>query len=302
MSKEIFRSKSIAELLNNMGLGKPSHPLIAVIDTSKLSYGKEFVGMRFSSDLYCIALKDTGCGIDYGRNHYDFTEGALLFTSPGQVFTVRKPQDLNQSQGWMLYFHPDLIRNTTLGTKIEDYSFFSYGVHEALHLSEKEQQRITHCVQLISEEIQERIDKHTQQVIASNIELLLKYCLRYYERQFNTRSAHNTDIVSKVETLLRDYYRSDQLLAAGPPSVQFLAEKCHLSANYLSDLLKKETGKTAKDHINDFLVDKAKNLLLVSTDSISGIAYTLGFNYPHYFSRLFKRKTGVTPQEYRQRT
>jgi len=302
MQQNFVRHRSISELHQYMGFGKPTHPLITIIDTAKLAYGEEILGHRITTDLYCIALKDSSCAMDYGRNHYDFDEGVLLFTAPDQVITLNKTQALDEVQGWMLYFHPDLIRNTTLGTKIEDYSFFSYGVHEALHLSEKEQQRITHCVQLISEEIQERIDKHTQQVIASNIELLLKYCLRYYERQFNTRSAHNTDIVSKVETLLRDYYRSDQLLAAGPPSVQFLAEKCHLSANYLSDLLKKETGKTAKDHINDFLVDKAKNLLLVSTDSISGIAYTLGFNYPHYFSRLFKRKTGVTPQEYRQRT
>jgi len=300
MSKEIFRSKSIAELLNNMGLGKPSHPLIAVIDTSKLSYGKEFVGMRFSSDLYCIALKDTGCGIDYGRNHYDFTEGALLFTSPGQVFTVRKPQDLNQSQGWMLYFHPDLIRNTSLGAKIDSYGYFNYEVHEALYLSDQEQEILTSIVALIQNEINQRIDNHSRQVLVSNIELILNYSVRFYERQMNTRAAQNAVIVSRVEQLLKSFFQNNNLVETGPPTIQYLADNCNLSPSYLSDVLSKETGMSAKEHINNFLIEKAKHRLLSSADSVSGIAYSLGFNYPHYFGRLFKQKTGYTPQEYRQ--
>jgi YesN/AraC family two-component response regulator len=136
--------------------------------------------------------------------------------------------------------------------------------------------------------------------LVSNIELLLNYSKRFYQRQFNTRSANNIDIVSRVELLLKGYYSKNQLIEKGQPTIQYLADHCHLSASYLSDLLAKETGRSAKDHINDFLVDKAKHLLLSSTDSISGIAYTLGFNYPHYFGRLFKQKTGKTPQEYRQ--
>jgi YesN/AraC family two-component response regulator len=155
-------------------------------------------------------------------------------------------------------------------------------------------------VELIKNEIKERIDNHSQQVLVSNIELLLNYSVRFYERQFNTRSASNFDIVSKVEVLLKDYYKNNELIDKGQPTIQYLANQCHLSPSYLSDLLAKETGRSAKDHINDFLVEKAKNLLLSSTDSISGIAYTLGFNYPHYFGRLFKQKTGKTPQEYRQ--
>ncbi len=193
-----------------------------------------------------------------------------------------------------------MIRNTTLGSTIDSYNFFNYDVNEALHLSENEQNTLNQIVQLIQDEINERIDNHSQQVLVSNIELLLNYSKRFYERQFNTRSATNIDIVSKVERLLKDYYLNNQLIEKGQPNIQYLADHCHLSASYLSDLLTKETGRSAKDHINDFLVDKAKQLLLSSTDSISGIAFTLGFNYPHYFGRLFKQKTGKTPKEFRQ--
>ncbi len=296
----IIYQKAISQLHDYLGFEKPTHPLVTIIDTAKIAYGEEMVGVKIISDLYCIALKDSSCGMDYGRNNYDFGEGVLIFTGPGQVYSVRKPQALNEVNGWMLYFHPDLIRNTPLGNRIDQYSFFGYDVHEALHLSDQEQNIITNCVGLIESEIKERIDGHSQQVLASNIELLLNYCLRYYERQFNTRSAQHQDIVSKVELLLKNYYEQEQLVESGPPSLDYLADHVALSPYYLSDLLKKETGRTAKDHINDFLIGKAKNLLLRSEDSISGIAFNLGFNYPHYFSRLFKNKTGMTPQEYRQ--
>jgi AraC-like DNA-binding protein len=300
MNEPIIHSKSITAIRAVFGLDKPTHPLMTVLDTEKLAYGEETVGKRFSSDLYCIALKDSSCGIDYGRNSYDFDDGVLIFTAPKQVITVTKPQELNQVKGWMLYFHPDLIRNTLLGSKIDSHTFFNYEVNEALHLSENEQNTLNQIVQLIQDEIKERIDNHSQPVLVSNIELLLNYSKRFYERQFNTRSATNIDIVSKVERLLKDYYSDNQLIEKGQPTIQYLADRCHLSASYLSDLLTKETGRSAKDHINDFLVDKAKHLLLNSTDSISGIAFTLGFNYPHYFGRLFKQKTGKTPKEFRQ--
>ena len=300
MSEQIIHSKSITEIRSVFRLSKSTHPLITILDTQKLAYGEETVGKRFSSDLYCIALKDSSCGIDYGRNSYDFDDGVLIFTAPKQVITVTKPQELNQVKGWMLYFHPDLIRNTLLGSKIDSHTFFNYEVNEALHLSENEQNTLNQIVQLIQDEIKERIDNHSQPVLVSNIELLLNYSKRFYERQFNTRSATNIDIVSKVERLLKDYYSDNQLIEKGQPTIQYLADHCHLSASYLSDLLTKETGRSAKEHINDFLVDKAKQLLLSSTDSISGIAFTLGFNYPHYFGRLFKQKTGKTPKEFRQ--
>ncbi|MEZ4945417.1 MAG: helix-turn-helix transcriptional regulator [Cyclobacteriaceae bacterium] len=300
MRETIIHSKSITEIRAIFGLEKPTHPLITILDTQKLAYGEETVGKRFSSDLYCVALKDSSCGIDYGRNSYDFDDGVLIFTAPKQVITVKKPQAQNEVKGWMLYFHPDLIRNTVLGSKIDAYNFFNYEVHEALHLSENEQNTLNQIVQLMQDEINERIDNHSQQVLVSNIELLLNYSKRFYERQFNTRAANNIDIVSKVELLLKDYYSKNKLIENGQPSIQYLADHCHLSASYLSDLLTKETGRSAKDHINDFLINKAKHLLLSSTDSVSGIAYALGFNYPHYFGRLFKQKTGKTPQKFRQ--
>lgn len=299
MKDELITYKSISKLREKMGFSEPTHPLITIIDTAKLAYGEEMVGLKISSEMYCIALKDKSCGLDYGRNHYDFDEGSLIFMGPGQVLSVRKPQALNEIQGWMLYIHPDLIRNTALASRIDDYTFFSYDVHEALHLSAQEELTITQCIAMIQAEIKERIDNHSQQVLVSNIELLLNYCSRYYERQFNTRTAQSKDVISKVERLMRDYYKSGKW-TDGAPSIQYLAEACHVSSNYLSDLLKKETGRTAKDHLNDFIIDKAKNLLLSSTESISGIAYNLGFNYPHYFSRLFKNKTGMTPLEYRE--
>lgn len=300
MSKLIIHSKSITEIRAVFGLDKPTHPLVTILDTQELAYGEETVGKRFSSDLYCIALKDSSCGIDYGRNSYDFDDGVLIFTAPKQVIMVKKPQELNQVRGWMLYFHPDLIRNSPLGSKMSSYNFFNYEIHEALHLSENEQNTLNQIVQLIQEEIKERIDNHSQQVLITNIELLLNYSRRFYERQFNTRSATHIDIVAKVELLLQNYHLENLIIEKGQPSIQYLADQCHLSASYLSDLLAKETGRSAKNHINDFLIDQAKHLLLGSNDSISGIAYSLGFNYPHYFGRLFKQKTGKTPQEYRQ--
>ncbi|WP_044204487.1 AraC family transcriptional regulator [Flammeovirga sp. OC4] len=299
MSQNIIHSKSIDELAACFGMKNTQHPLITILSTEELAYGEEHIGMKYSSDMYCIALKDKSCGLDYGRNHYDFNEGVLIFTAPDQVLSVRKAQKLGEVKGWMIYFHPDLIRNTALGQKIDDYNFFNYEVHEALHLSVKEQETLTQIANLLQSEIGERIDNHTQQVLVSNLELLLNYSLRFYERQFNTRSAQNTDIVSKVEVLLKDYYKKNELVESGQPTIQYLADQCFISASYLSDLLAKETGRSAKDHINDFIIDKAKNMLVNSSDSISGIAYSLGFNYPHYFGRLFKQKTGKTPQQYR---
>lgn len=299
-TSNITRYRSISELHEKLGFPKPVHPLISVIDVSKLEHGEEHIGMKITSDMYCIALKDSSCGVDYGRHSYDFNEGVLMFTAPDQVITLNRAHKVGEAEGWLLYFHPDLIRNTSLGSRIDDYTFFSYEVHEALHLSEQEEQIFNNCIQMIQAEIDERIDNHSQQVLVSNIELLLNYSNRFYERQFNTRTATHKDVVTKVEHLLKDYYKSGKLVQFGAPSIQYLAEQCHVSQHYLSDLLKKETGRTAKDHINDFLVDKAKNMLLGSEDSISSIAYDLGFNYPHYFSRLFKTKTGMTPQEYRE--
>lgn len=300
MKEEIFIIKSIAHLHELNGFPKPTHPLISIIDVSQWEIGKEWIGKKMSSNLYSIALKDKSCGLDYGRNTYDFNEGVMIFTGPNQVVSTNKSQKINEIHGWMLFFHPDLIRNTSLGEKIDNYKFFSYDVHEALHLSDAEQKTVTECINLIKNEIKERIDNHSQTVISSTLELLLNFSSRFYERQFHTRSAQNSDVVTQFHTLLKSYYKAGYFAEKGIPQIEYFSEKAHLSSNYLSDLLKKETGYSAKDHINNFIIEKAKTLLLNSNNSISELAYTLGFNYPHYFSRLFKTKTGNTPLEYRQ--
>jgi AraC-like DNA-binding protein len=300
MSGEILEIKSISQLHEMLGFEKPKHPLISVIDVSKLKITSEMINIKMAANLYYIGMKSADCGVQYGRHHYDFEEGVLAFHGPNQVFYATSEKEFDKESGFMLFFHPDLIRTTPLGENIENYTFFSYDVHEALHLSNQEKHTIKDVIDKIKEEYNERIDNHSQRVIVSSLELLLNYCSRFYERQFNTRTVQNKNIVTKVEDVLKDYYKSGQLTDYGPPSLQLIADKVNLSHNYLSDLLKKETGRSAKDHINDFLVEKAKNLLLSTEDSVSEIAYDLGFNYPHYFSRLFKNKTGITPQKYRE--
>jgi len=300
MKEDIQNIQSISQLHSIFGFNKPTHPLISIIDVSKWEIPAHFIGVKYTTDLYSVALKDKSCGLQYGRNSYDFNEGVLIFTAPHQVQSLSKAQQLNEIQGWMLFFHPDLIRNTSLGKNIEGYGFFSYDVHEALHLSDAEQNTITDCKTMVQNEILERVDNHSQTVIASSLELLLNLSKRYYERQFNTRSSQNSDVVSQFHSHLNSYFKSGKFAETGIPSVEYFANKIHLSGNYLSDLLKKETGYTVKDHVNNFIIEKAKTLLLSEFETVSGIAYNLGFNYPHYFSRLFKSKTGLSPQEYRK--
>ncbi len=299
MKEDIFRIKSISQLCDVMGFEKPTHPLITIVDNSKWNIPDSAIGVKYTSDLYFISLKDKGCGMQYGRHSYDFDEGVLMFAAPGQVASATKAQKLNEIQGWSLFFHKDMIRNTHMENEMDHYSFFSYDVYEALHLSEKEQQIVSDCIEKMSLEVSERIDNHSNRVIVSGIELLLNYSMRFYERQFNTRSVQNKGVVTTVERIMKQYYSEGLFASSGQPSSGYISEKVHLSQHYLSDLLKKETGKTTKEYINEFIVDKAKTLLLSSTESISEIAYTLGFTYPHYFGRLFKNKTGMTPKEYR---
>lgn len=299
MNNNNIHINSIAELHNAFGFGKPKHPLITLIDTEKLDVPASQIGTKVVTDLYMIALKDKDCGIEYGRNHYDFLEGVMVFSAPKQVSTVEKEMKPGDIKGWMLYFHPDLIRGTNLGDIISDYSFFNYGVYEALHLSDDEEKLVNETVNNIQNEFIQRIDNHTQRVINSNLELLLNLSLRFYERQFNTRAAQNKDVFSKFEGVLKDYFATEKQLEYSLPSVDYFADKVNLSAHYFSDVLKKETGRSAKDHINDYVIELAKNQLAGTNKSVSEIAYDLGFNYPHYFTRLFKNKTGYTPSKYK---
>ncbi len=295
----VIHLKSISEI-NKFVQKRVKHPMVAVVDFTKFDeYAVE--GMRISCDFYSIMFKNYCLNqMKYGRTLYDFQEGSLLCIAPRQVVTmdseIEKRADM---MGWGLFFHPDLIRETSLGNKMKDYNFFSYETAEALHLSEKEKQILFDCVQKIEQELQENIDNHSQTLIVSNIELLLNYCARYYGRQFITRKNVNTDVVAQIERLLQEYFRSDALKQKGLPTVKYLAEQVHLSANYLSDLLKKETGKNAQDHIHYQLIEEAKIILLHSNATVSEVAYSLGFEYPQYFSKLFKQKTGITPVAFR---
>jgi AraC-like DNA-binding protein len=295
---DILHVETISEMTKALGLEEPKHPLIYVVDASKLQAPQELKQNRFTFGYYSVFMKDGSCGMQYGRNRYDFDEGVLSFIAPNQVVSFNGEEN-NVVAGWGLYFHPCLIRKSSLGKSIDNYSFFSYDVHEALHLSRKEEEIMNDCIRKIEFELEQNIDAHSQKLLISNLELLLNYCNRFYERQFHTRADHHKDVFTKVDELIKDYYEQSMQLQLGTPTIPYLASLVNLSPNYLSDLLKKETGTNAKEHINDFVINRAKNTLLNSDATVSEIAYDLGFNYPHYFSRMFKQKTGQTPQEYR---
>ncbi len=299
---ESYVINSISQAHRAMGLPKPKHPLVTVVQTKEFDTKLDFNGVRIVNNLYQVTLKQIGCGdLFYGKNSYDYEEGTLVFTSPGQVtlFEGEMPVEDAADEGWILAFHPDLIRKSSLSDKIDSYSFFHYDVNEALHLSADERNTIEELLDKITKEYSQNLDKHSQNLIISNIELLLDYCTRFYDRQFYTRTNLNTDIVSKFERHLKAYYQTDVVNELGVPTVKYLANKLNFSANYLSDLLKKETGKTAQEHIHLFVIERAKNKLLNSGHPISEIGYALGFEYPQHFSNLFKLKTGMSPRAFR---
>ena len=274
------------------------HPLVSVLDQSK---SIKIPANKYVSELYVIFLKDVKCeALSYGRNKYDYQEESLIFISPGQVFGFDLPEDiLVQPKGWVLVFHPDFIRGSTLGRTISDYGFFSYDVNEALHISTRERQIVVECFVKIKEELERGIDKHSKTLIVNNIELFLNYCVRFFDRQFITREHINNDILNKFENLLNDYFKSDLPQLSGLPSVNYCAEKMNLSANYFGDLVKKETGKTALEYIQTKMIDIAKEQIFDQSKSISEIAYALGYKYPQHFTRLFKQKVGMSPNEFR---
>ncbi len=297
-----FEINTISQAHQSLGLLPPKHPLVSVVRTADFRPAIDFNGLKVVNNLYQITLKNIGCGnLTYGKNTYDYEEGTLVFTSPGQViiFEGEMPAENTNDKGWTLAFHPDLIRKSSLADKIDNYSFFNYDLNEALHLSDEELKTIEELLDKIIKEYSQNLDKHSQNLIISNIELLLDYCTRFYDRQFYTRTNINVDFVSKFEKLLKTYYDRGKVEEIGLPNIQYLSQKLNFSPNYLSDLLKKETGKTAQEHIHLFVINKAKNSLLNSNSSISEIGYSLGFEYPQHFSSLFKKKVGVSPLEYR---
>lgn len=297
---DIIHINDISQLNKFLNQPKPLHPLVSTIDFSKVdSFGEN--ELKLSSGFYSMMFKNHCHNkLKYGREYFDFQEGTLICIAPNQVASIENEIEKKEEVvGWGLFFHPDLIKGTSLGLKIKDYTFFSYEMNEALHLSEKEKQTLRDCIEKIENELVENIDNHSQNLIVSNIELLLNYCSRYYDRQFITRKNSNTSVLSKFETVLSQYFKPYNVKRNGLPTVKYCAESLCLSPNYLSDLLKRETGKNAQDHIHYFVIDLAKNNLLNSSLSVSEIAYELGFDYPQYFSKLFKTKTGLTPAEYR---
>lgn len=296
--KEIIHINSISQMHNLMEIEKPVHPLISVVRHTKdmkISFGDA----RFYLELYFISLKENIKGsFTYGRNAYDFEEGTLLFVAPGQVMASNNEIEPDFG-GWSIFFHPNLIRKSQLATTISNYHFFNYEIHEALHLSEKEKGNLTECVLKIEQEINQNIDKHSQELIIHNLESILKYGLRYYDRQFATRTNQCKDYISKFENYLNHYFATHQLDKLGIPTLDACGNAMNMSGKYLSDLLKAETGKSLIEHIHLFIVEKAKISLLNSSLSISEIAYSLGFEYPQHFSKLFKTKTGLSPSEFR---
>jgi len=275
------------------------HPLVSVIKFNELPLVRNF---RRYMGIYAVFLKDNKCGdIMYGGKPYDYEDGTLVFVSPGQVYGIDNHTVNENPSGYGLLFHPDLIAGTHLARTIRDYSFFSYEVNEALHLSKKERKTIVDCLEKISFEIEQNIDKHSKTLIVSNIELFLNYCMRFYDRQFITRSHANKDALSKFENLLNDYFRSNKARDLGLPTVAWCAEQLHLSPNYFGDLIKKETGNTALDHIQSRLIEEANLRMFDKSKSINDISFQLGFKYQQHFTRLFKQKAGLTPNEYRSR-
>lgn len=298
----ILRFTSISEFHKYSNLPKPQHTLISLLDYSKVNYPMEMDEIKWVQEYYTIGLKrNVNQKFDYGQQKYDFDGGVLSFVGPNQVLKIKINQNVKTSaSGWLLLIHPNLFWNTTLAKSIKDYEFFGYAVNEALFLSEKEEQNLEQLLRSIQQEYQSNIDKFSESIIISQIELLLNFAKRYYERQFITRKMDNHQIVIKLEERLNYYFGNKDTVDQGIPSVTQIANDLNLSPNYLSSLLKIVTGQNTSQHIQNKLIEKAKEKLSTTTLSISEIAYELGFEYPASFSKLFKSKTQLSPIEFRK--
>lgn len=294
--EKLLRFNTISEY-NTFNNAETKHPLVSVIDFSKAAPRSSY---RMYLGFYTIFLKEVKCGdLRYGKNTYDYQEGTLVFMAPGQVVGVDSKGEIYQPKGYAMVFHPDLIHGTSLGRHIQDYTFFGYQSMEALHLSDRERGIIMDCFSKIDYELDHAIDKHSKNLIVTNIELLLGYCTRFYDRQFITRDHVHKGILERFEQLLNDYFSSEKPQTIGLPSVAYCADQLNLSPNYFGDLVKKETGKTAMEYIQSKLMDMAKEKIFDTNKTVSQIAYELGFKYPQHFARLFKQRVGHTPLEFR---
>lgn len=299
-----FRITTIHAVHQLMGLPKPAHPLVSVLTIQPMAEVPAGLPNLVVTDLYIIALKkgfNAQVRIKYGQQAYDFDEGLLSFIAPGQVFglELEKYKDLEKS-GWMLLVHPDFLQNTALGKKIKQYAYFDYAVNEALFLSEKEEGTMTQLIRNIEQEYHSAIDKFSQHIIVALLESLLNYADRFYQRQFITRGIANHQLLDRLEALLEAGFGPEAIATQGLPTVGSVAERLHMSADYLSSLLKALTGLNTQQHIHQKLLEKAKEKLSATELSVSEIAYQLGFEHPQSFSKLFKRKTSFSPLAFRQ--
>lgn len=290
--------ESLSEFHRVFGLPKPLHPMISFINLEDIKIQTDELGDNFILDFYKISYKNNLCGqAKYGQNYYDFGEGGLVFTAPNQLFES-PPEEA--TSGYMLLIHSDFMLSYPLGKRIKKFGFFSYAANEALHLSEKEKNTIFSVFESIDDELKSRIDESSQDVIISQIELLLNYSNRFYKRQFITRKAVNNSLLQNLDELLENYFSGETSLQKGIPTVQFLAENLNISPSYLSDMLRSLTGQNAQQHIHEKLISKAKELLSISSLSIAEVAYQLGFEHPQSFSKLFKSKTNYSPSQFKK--
>lgn len=295
-----YNIKSISEYHALLGVEKPQHPLISLINHEDIKYYTDEKLKNKTYEFYTISRKVNYTGtMKYGQHYYDFQEGAMVFHGPNQVIVSELAENV-ELQGWTMLIHPDFIRGYTLAAKITKFGFFSYAVNEALHLSDKEATIVEEVMDTIRKEYSARIDAYSQDILISQIELLLNYCNRFYNRQFITRKTANSELLINFEKLINDYFEGGNLSSKGIPSVQYFSNELNMSANYLSDILRSLTGQSTQQHIHDKLIEKAKHILTSTNMTVSEIAYELGFEYPQSFSKLFKNKTSFTPLEFRQ--
>jgi AraC-like DNA-binding protein len=300
-NQQPYRIKAINQYHQILGIPKPEHPLISVINLESFIQPPMPEPVSLIYDFYCIALKrDINFKQKYGQQEYDFDEGVMSFIPPGQVFTIDIDKDSNlKPSGWMLLIHPDFLWSTSLAKTIKKYEYFDYSANEALHLSEKEEGIIAGIVKNIEQEYHSNIDKFSQDIIISQLEVLLNYSERFYQRQFITRKIVNHKILDSLEDILKDYFDNDDLLKKGLPTVQYISEKLNVSPNYLRGLLKTLTGLNTQQHIHEKLIEKAKEKLSTTDLSVSEIAYELGFEHSQSFNKLFKAKMKQSPLEFR---
>ena len=300
MSKEnnINHVKSVSQYHQLCGLAKPLHPLVSVVNLAEIDFFKsEDFWKHYANNLYTISIKKgMNSKLIYGQTEFDFDDGVLVVTAPKQVISIEKLEKI-QLTGYKLLFHPDFVQSYPLAKSIHNYGFFSYTNNKALFLSDKEEQIILNLFKSIEQECQNNTDQFSQDVLIANIELLLVHIDRYYNRQFLTRKNISNDTLSQMEEILNNYFEAEPTQL---PTVQYVADKLNLSPTYLSDLLKNLTGLTAQQHIHEKLIEKAKELLSTSNLSVSEIAYHLGFEFPQSFNKLFKKKTDLTPLEFKQ--